>query len=180
MFKVVITDHVFASLATEQELLSGIGAAVVALQATSETDLLDVVEDADALLVCYAPITARGIDRMRRCRIVARYGIGVDNVDLEAAAAKGIVVTNVADYGVDEVSDHALALLLACARKVAWLWSRVRHGRWEAKDAAPIHRLRGRTLGLVGFGKIPRRFAERRDRSVWRSSPSTRTSAPRR
>lgn len=161
MYKVVITDHVFASLAIEQDLLGAIGTTMVSLQATSEADLLDEVADADALLVCYAPITARVIDRMQRCRIVARYGIGVDNVDLEAAAAKGIVVTNVPDYCVDEVSDHALALLLACARKVAVLGGRVRDGRWEAKDAVPIHRLRGQTLGLVGYGKIPRRFAEK-------------------
>jgi D-3-phosphoglycerate dehydrogenase / 2-oxoglutarate reductase len=161
VYNVVITDHVFPSLAIEQDLLGAIGATMVLLQTTSEGDLVDAAADADALLVCYAPITARVIDRMRRCRIIARYGIGVDNVDLEAASAKGIVVTNVPDYCVDEVSDHALALLLACARRVALLAGRVGAGRWEAKDAAPIHHLRGQVLGLVGFGKIPRRFAEK-------------------
>jgi len=98
---------------------------------------------------------------MTRCRIIARYGIGVDNVDLGAATAKGIVVTNVPDYCVDEVSDHALALLLACARRIPGLAGRVRSGRWDARDAAPMHRLRGQTLGLVGFGKIPRRLADK-------------------
>ena len=116
---VVITDHVFPSLAIEQELLGAIGATVVPLQARSEVDLLDAVVDADALLVCYAPVTDRVIGQMTRCRIIARYGIGVDNVDLGAATAKGIVVTNVPDYCVDEVSDHALALLLACARALS-------------------------------------------------------------
>lgn len=161
MYNVVITDHVFPSLAIEQELLGAIGATIALLQTTSEGHLADAAADADALLVCYAPITARVIDRMHRCRIIARYGIGVDNVDLEAASAKGIVVTNVPDYCVDEVSDHALALLLACARRVTLLAGRVGAGRWEAKDAAPMHRLRGQVLGLVGFGKIPRRFAEK-------------------
>jgi D-3-phosphoglycerate dehydrogenase / 2-oxoglutarate reductase len=161
VYKIVITDHVFPSLATEQALLGAIGATIVLLAATSERDLLDAVADADALLVCYAPITSRVIDRMEKCRVIARYGIGVDNVDLEAAAAKGIVVTNVPDYCIDEVSDHALALLLACARRVVPLARSVRDGRWEAKDAAPIHRLRGEALGLVGFGKIPRRLAEK-------------------
>ncbi len=161
MHTVVITDHVFASLSIEQDLLGAIGATVVPLQATSEDDLLEAVPDADALLVCYAPVTARVIGRMARCRIIARYGIGVDNVDLEAASAKGIVVTNVPDYCVDEVSDHALALLLAGARRVMPLASAARAGRWEAKDAVPIRRLRGQTLGLVGFGKIPRRLAEK-------------------
>ena len=88
---VVITDHVFPSLEIEQELLSPIGATVVSPQAASEVDLVDAVADADALLVCYAPVTARAIGRMPRCRIIARYGIGLDNVDLEAASAKGIV-----------------------------------------------------------------------------------------
>jgi D-3-phosphoglycerate dehydrogenase len=158
---VVITDHVFASLSIEQDLLGAIGATIMPLQAKSEDDLLEAVAGADALLVCYAPVTARVIERMSRCRIIARYGIGVDNVDLEAASGKGIVVTNVPDYCVDEVSDHALALLMAVARRVVPLASGARAGRWEAKDAVPIRRLRGQTLGLVGFGKIPRRLVEK-------------------
>jgi D-3-phosphoglycerate dehydrogenase len=161
VYNVVITDHVFASLAIEEELLGAIGASIETLQAASEAELLDAVAGADALLVCYAPVTRRVIERMERCRIIARYGIGVDNVDLEAASAKGIAVTNVPDYCVDEVSDHALALVLATARKISMLSGRVRAGRWEAKDAVPIRRLRGQVLGLVGFGRIPRRLAEK-------------------
>lgn len=160
--RVVITDHVFPSLEIERAVLEeGAGAEVIVLQATSEDDLREAAADADAVLVCYAPITRRVIDRLHRCRIIARYGIGVDNVDVAAATEKGIVVTNVPDYCVDEVSDHALALLLACARKVPFLDRRVRAGRWEARDAVPMSRLRGQTLGLIGFGKIPRRVAEK-------------------
>jgi D-3-phosphoglycerate dehydrogenase len=158
-FRVVVTDSVFASLDIERRVLGEIGAALVPLQATSEAELLDHVGDADGLLVCYAPVTRRVIERLSRCRVIARYGIGVDNVDVEAATERRIYVTNVPDYCVDEVSDHALALLLACARKVAFLDRRVRGGRWDARDAAPVWRLRGRVLGLVGFGKIPRRLA---------------------
>ncbi len=157
--KVLVTDHVFPSLEIEQALLGAIGAEIVVVQAASDAELLDVVGDADALLVCYAPVTRRVIDRLSRCRIIARYGIGVDNVDVGAATARGIVVTNVPDYCIEEVSDHALALLLACARKVPFLDRQVRGGRWEARDAAPMHRLQGQALGLVGFGKIPRRLA---------------------
>ena len=157
--KVVVTDHVFPSLEIERALLGAIGAEIVVAQATSEAQLLDVVPDADALLVCYAPVTRRVIERLSRCRIIARYGIGVDNVDVDAATARGIVVTNVPDYCIEEVSDHALALLLGCARRVPFLDRRVRGGRWDARDAAPMHRLRGRVLGLVGFGKIPRCLA---------------------
>ncbi len=160
-FKVVITDHVFPSLEIEHALLGAIGAEVVSMQATSAEDLLGAAADADALLVCYAPVTRRVIERLGRCRIIARYGIGVDNVDVNAATARGIVVTNVPDYCIDEVSDHALTLLLACVRKVPFLDRRVRAGAWDARDAVPMHRLRGRVLGLVGFGQIPRRLAEK-------------------
>ncbi len=158
-FKVVVTDSVFASLDIERRLLEAVGATMIPLQATSEADLLDAVPEADGLLVCYAPVTGRVIERLTRCRVISRYGIGYDNVDVQAATSRGIYVTNVPDYCVDEVSDHALALLLACARKVPFLDRRVRGGRWDARDAAPMGRLRGRILGLVGFGKIPRRLA---------------------
>jgi D-3-phosphoglycerate dehydrogenase len=158
-FKVVVTDYVFPSLHIEQEVLGAIGADLVALQVTSEEEIVEVAEDADALLVCYAAVTRRVVEGLRRCRIIARYGIGVDNVAVDAAAERGIVVTNVPDYCIEEVSDHALALLLACARRVVYLDRKVRRGRWEAKDAVPIFRLRGQVLGLVGFGKIPRNLA---------------------
>ncbi len=158
-YRVVVTDYVFPHLETERSILGEIGADLVAMQARSEAELAEAVEPADGLLVCYAPVTRRVIERAQRCRVIARYGIGVDNVDVAAATERGIVVTNVPDYCVEEVSDHALALLLACARKVALLDRGVRAGRWEARDAVPIRRLRGQVLGLVGFGKIPRLLA---------------------
>jgi D-3-phosphoglycerate dehydrogenase len=158
-FTVVITDSVFPSLDIERSVLGAVGAHLTALQATREEELLEAVEDADGLLVCYAPVTQRVIERASRCRVIARYGIGVDNVDLQAAAARGIVVTNVPDYCIEEVSDHALALILACARRVVHLDRLVHTGRWDPNDALPIRRLQGQVLGLVGFGKIPRRVA---------------------
>jgi len=157
--RVIVTDHVFPSLSIEREILDQVGADLVAVQATQEEQLYDVVSGADALLVCYAPITKAVIERLDRCQIIARYGIGVDNVDVAGAAAHGIVVTNVPDYCMDEVSDHALTLLLACARRLITLDRRVRAGRWDARDAVPVRRLHGRVLGLVGFGKIPRLIA---------------------
>ncbi len=156
---VLVTDYVFPSLEIERAVLQAAGAELVAMQAGSEAELVEAVSGVDGLLVCYAPVTRRVIQRAERCRVIARYGIGVDNVDIAAATERGIVVTNVPDYCIEEVSDHALALLLACARKVAVLDRRVRAGRWEARDAVPIRRLRGQVLGLVGFGKIPRLLA---------------------
>jgi len=158
-FTVVVTDSVFPSLDIERSVLGAVGAHLMTLQATREDELLEAVEDADGLLVCYAPVTQRVIERASRCRVIARYGIGVDNVDLQAAAARGIVVTNVPDYCIEEVSDHALALILACARRIVHLDRLVHTGRWDPKDALPIRRLQGQVLGLVGFGKIPRRVA---------------------
>jgi D-3-phosphoglycerate dehydrogenase len=99
------------------------------------------------------------IGQMKRCRIISRFGIGVDNVDLDAATAAGIVVTKVPDYCIDEVSDHAMALLLALVRKIPASNAQVHAGRWEMKAVVPIHRLRGRVLGLVGFGRIPQLVA---------------------
>ncbi len=107
----------------------------------------------------YAKITAEMIRQMTRCRIISRFGIGVDNVDIAAATAKGIVVTKVPDYCIDEVSDHAMALLLAVVRKIPFANARAHAGRWEMPAVVPIHRLRGSTLGLVGFGRIPQLVA---------------------
>jgi D-3-phosphoglycerate dehydrogenase len=121
--------------------------------------IVRVARDADAVLVTYAKITADMIRQMSRCRIIARFGIGVDNVDIGAATAAGIIVTRVPDYCIDEVSDHTLALLLALVRKIPFANSGVHAGRWEMSSVAPIHRLRGRVLGLVGFGRIPQLVA---------------------
>jgi len=156
---VAVADSVFPNLDTAREMLGAIGADLqLASQATPEA-ILKVAVPADALLVTYAKITADMIQQMTRCRIISRFGIGVDNVDLEAATAAGIVVTKVPDYCIDEVSDHAMALLLTLARKIPSSNAQVHAGRWEMKAVVPIHRLKGRILGLVGFGRIPRLLA---------------------
>jgi D-3-phosphoglycerate dehydrogenase len=153
---VAVADSVFPNLDVAREVLRSIGADLqLAPQPTPEA-ILNVAAPADALLVTYAKITADMIRQMTRCRIISRFGIGVDNVDLDAATAAGIVVTKVPDYCIDEVSDHAMALLLAVARKIPTSNAQVHGGRWEMKSVVPIHRLRGRILGLVGFGRIPR------------------------
>lgn len=156
---VAVADSVFPNLDTAREVLGGIGAELALAPDSSPEAILKVAAAADALLVTYAKITADMIRQMTRCRIISRFGIGVDNVDLDAATAAGIVVTKVPDYCIDEVSDHAMALLLALARKITASNAQVHGGRWEMKAVVPIHRLRGRILGLVGFGRIPRLVA---------------------
>ena len=159
--KVVITDYVWESLDVEKKTLEGL-ADLVALKTKKPEEFLPQAADCDALLNTYAgPITAEVMAKMPKCRIIARYGIGVDTIDLEAATRAGIIVTNNPTYCIEEVAEHTMALLLACARKIAFYDRLVRSGRWEVPPGKPIFRLVGRTLGLVGFGNIAREVAVR-------------------
>src|SRR2546425_6501611 len=159
--KVVLTDYVWESLEVERKALEGT-AHLVALQTKSPEEFLPQAEDCDALLNTYAgPITAEVMARMPKCRINARYGIGVDTIDLDAATQAGIIVTNNPTYCIEEVAEHTMALLLACARKVTVYDRLVRGGRWEVPPGKPMFRLSGGTLGLVGFGNIARQVARR-------------------
>lgn len=156
---VAVTDSVFPNLDAVRRTLSAVGAEVqLASQPTPEA-IVELAREADAVLVTYAKLTADMIREMDRCRIISRFGIGVDNVDVAAATRAGIVVTRVPDYCMDEVSDHAMALLLALVRKIPFANQRVQAGKWEMSSVVPIHRLRGTTLGLVGFGRIPQLVA---------------------
>jgi D-3-phosphoglycerate dehydrogenase / 2-oxoglutarate reductase len=159
--KVVLTDYVWESLDVENKTLEGL-ARLVALQTKRPDDFFPEAEDCDALLNTYAgPITSEVMARMPRCKIIARYGIGVDTIDVEAATAAGIIVTNNPTYCIEEVAEHTMALVLASARKVARYDRLVRAKRWEVTPGKPIFRLVGGTLGLVGFGNIARAVAVR-------------------
>src|ERR1700726_1788861 len=158
-FLVAVSDSVFPNLDPAREVLSKVGAELRPAAEPTSKSILEVAADADAALVTYAKITADMIGKMTRCRIISRFGIGVDNVDIAAATAAGIVVTKVPDYCIDEVSDHAMALLLSVVRKIPFANARAHAGRWEMPAVVPIHRLRGTVLGLVGFGRIPQLVA---------------------
>src|SRR5438046_8655133 len=153
MAKVVLTDYVWDSLDVERTTLDGL-ATLVALETKTPAEFLPEATDCDALLNTYAgAITAEVMKQMPRCRIIARYGIGVDTIDLDAATAAGIIVTNNPNYCIEAVAEHTIALMLACARKVALYDRLVRAGHWELPPGKPMFRLSGsgRTLGLVGF-----------------------------
>jgi D-3-phosphoglycerate dehydrogenase len=156
---IAVSDSVFPNLDPAREVLSRIGAELVLAEAPTSEAIMQVARNADAVLVTYAKVTAEMIGQMTRCRIIARFGIGVDNVDISAATKAGIVVTRVPDYCIDEVSDHTMALLLALARKIPFANSRAHAGYWEMPAVVPIYRLRGSILGLVGFGRIPQLVA---------------------
>ena len=160
MAVVAVTDHVFPDLEQEHEILGAEGHELrFEANATSPEEVAAAVTGADAVLNCYAKMPGDVIRGLSGCRIIARYGIGLDTIDMDAANAMGIVVTNVPDYCIDEVSDHALSLALSLARGVVLLDRRVRSGSWTPTDARPLHRLRGRIFGLVGFGRIARALA---------------------
>ncbi len=160
-FKVVITDYEFATLAPEEEVLSAVDAELIRAQCRTEDEVIAAAKDADALLNQYAPISRKVIESLPNLKVVSRYGVGVNTIDVDAATEHGVIVGNVTDYCMDEVSDHAFALLIACARKVVKLNNEVKAGNWDYKAGIPIFRLPGRVLGLVGCGRIPQALARK-------------------
>lgn len=152
--KVLITDYAWSSIEPERQVLDKIGAELIVAKKGHEEELLTHAPTVDGILTCWKPITHQVITNATRCQIIARYGIGLDNIDVDTATKNGIVVTNVPAYCVDEVSDHALALLLACARKIPYFNHAVKSGIWDQNIGPQIYRLRGKTLGIVGFGHI--------------------------
>ena len=155
--KVVITDFLTDSLEPERRVL-GDRAVVTALNAQSEDDLWGRVEDADALIVYHCMTIGRAtLDRLTRCRLIVRGGVGVDNVDHAYARTRGIAVANVPDYGSEEVADSAIGMMLALTRGISFLASRLRGdegAEWGPSHVKPLHRLRGRRFGIVGLGRI--------------------------
>lgn len=161
--KIAVTDYSFPSLEVEEAILRPLGHEITAIREKGPAAaLIPLVADADAVITQFAPVNAEVIAGMQKAKVIVRYGIGVDNVDLEAARAKGIPVCNVPDYCIDEVADHTLAFLLATTRQVVTNTVRNRAGQWGLH--VPIDRmraLRDLTVGIVGFGRIGREVASR-------------------
>ena len=159
---IVLSDAKTIDPQTQSEILEAAGARVEVLDERTEDAVIEAVGDAEGLIVdSITPVTARVLESSETLKVVGRAGIGVDNVDLVAAAEQGITVVHVPDYCLDEVSTHALALLLACARNVPLHDRRVKEGTWDWREGRPLRRMRGRTLGLAGFGGIARRLASK-------------------
>lgn len=164
--RVVVLDQGFAHYEVERQVLAAVGAQLEVVPCNGHPERVPAaVADADAVLVRESPLTADAIGGMRRCRAIVRYGIGVDNIDLDAARLKRIHVANVPDYGIEEVSDQALGLVMAVARRIVTRDREVRAGAWGIGQAQRIYRLAGSTLGLIGYGRIARAF-ERKMRGV--------------
>jgi D-3-phosphoglycerate dehydrogenase / 2-oxoglutarate reductase len=151
---VVITDCDHDTIDPERAVLDGHGVELRRLQCRTPREVADQAGDADVLINQYVPITAEVLDALPGCRLVVRYGVGVDNVDVAAAAERGVWVANVPDYGRDEVADHTLALALAVLRGVVVLDRSVRDGTWDLEAARPLRRLATLSYGVVGCGAI--------------------------
>jgi D-3-phosphoglycerate dehydrogenase len=157
--QIAVADSPFPSLDPAKGVVSRIGGEVQLASEPTPEAIMKVAKDADAVLVTYAKITGDMIRQLTKCRIISRMGIGTDNIDIAEATKARIVVTKVPDYCIDEVSDHAMALLLAVVRKIPFINAQVHGGTWKMPAVVPIHRLRGSVLGLMGFGRIPQLVA---------------------
>jgi D-3-phosphoglycerate dehydrogenase len=157
---VLITDHTWPDVELERSILEDAGLHVTDAPAPDEDSLRGLAVDAIAIMTCFAQVTPSVIDSARQLKMIARYGVGVDNIAVDVATARGIPVTYVPDYCVAEVAEHALALLLSLARGVVRYSRSVSAGGWNLGVAAPLHRIEGGTLGIVGCGRIGRRLAE--------------------
>ncbi len=155
-YTIVVTDDRHLAYAEEQAVLKDINGRLVVKNCGTAEEVREAVQDADGVLCNLAPMPAAVFASMKKCRVVSRYGVGYDNVDVEAATAKGIYVANVPDYCVEDVSDHTLALLLACVRKIPRLDRGVRQGLWLLAPKEDIRRIKGKTYGLIGYGLIAR------------------------
>ena len=151
---VIITDCDHGTIAPEEAVLRAAGVEYRLHQAKSEEDVIAAARDADAIILQYAPITGRVLDGLPRCRIAVRYGVGVDTVDLAAATERGVMVANVPDYCIEEVSDHAIAMLLSLWRGVTSYDRAIRNGTWSTTERRPMPRLAGKVLGVIGVGRI--------------------------
>ncbi|MFH0964614.1 MAG: C-terminal binding protein [Planctomycetota bacterium] len=155
-YKVIATDIAWPEPRVEREVLGRAGAELVLAKSGEEQELLELVSEADAILTCWKLVTQNVIDAAPKCIIISRYGVGLDNIAVPHATKRGIIVTNVPEYCLEEVSDHAIALILTLARKTALYDRTLRGGVYDREAGYPMRRLKGLAVGVVGLGKIGR------------------------
>jgi D-3-phosphoglycerate dehydrogenase len=160
-YKIVITDCDHPSIEFEKEVFRQADVDLILENCKTEDDVITVASDVDGIINQYAPMTKKVIQALSKCKVIARYGVGVDNIDIEAATKKNIIVANVPDYCIDEVSTHTMSLILACARSLTILDRKVRERKWDFTVAKPLFRTEGQTVGLFGLGRIARKVAQK-------------------
>jgi D-3-phosphoglycerate dehydrogenase len=159
MRRVLVTDISWPDTAIEQEVLAAVGAELVLAPSGAEAELVALGRDADAILTCFAHVTPAVVAAGERLQVIGRYGIGVDNIAVAEATARGIPVTNVPAYCLDEVGEHVLAMILSLVRGLHRYDRAVRAGDWSLAIGLPTRRVRGTTLGIVGYGRIGQALA---------------------
>ncbi|MHB8277772.1 MAG: C-terminal binding protein [Candidatus Humimicrobiaceae bacterium] len=155
-FKVVKTDNRYEDILIEKDVLNKVDASLEEYNLSDEDKIIEVTENVDGIITDLSPISRKVIESLKKCRVISKVGIGVDNIDVKAATEKGIFVCNVPNYCIPEVTDHATALILNCLRNVCFLSSYVKKGIWSIEKAKPILPLDQIVLGIVGFGNIGR------------------------
>jgi D-3-phosphoglycerate dehydrogenase len=158
-YRVLLTDYAWPDLDIERTIIADYDAELIVAPKREIATLIELARDADAIMTNWADVPAELIDAAPRCQIIARLGIGLDNIDVRHATRRGILVTNVPDYCLTEVAEHTLALLLALARKIAVFHSSALAGKYDLAAGFPLRRVEGQTLGIVGMGRIGRRVA---------------------
>lgn len=157
IYNIFFINHGYSDLDIEKKVLEEINCSIYEINSNDEKYIAEKCENADAIIINLAPITKKVIDNLKKCKVISRYGIGVDVIDLKAAKTKNIIVCNVSDYCLDEVSDHALALIFTLGRKILLYNNEVKKGKWDAINSGkPITNFRNSILGIIGFGKISR------------------------
>lgn len=159
--KVVITDYQYENIDQEKKIFEEAGIELKEYQFKDSEDLIGLIDDADAVVTQYSDINAEVIENLQHCKMIIKYGIGVNNIDVEAASKKGIYVCNVPDYGVEEVSNHAITMILALSKKLPTITRAFREGNWGYDSIVPLFRFSEATVGLVGFGRIPQIVAKK-------------------
>ena len=161
-YRVVMTDYDYESLAEIEKALDKIDAEFIPAHCKNEDEVIELTREADAIITeYYDPLNRRLIEHLRKCKVIVRTGIGVNTIDIQAATDHNICVVNVPDYCLDEVTEHVLSLLFILARKVSLLTNSVKKGEWNWNIVKPVFRIKGRTLGLVGLGKIGKSLAKK-------------------
>jgi D-3-phosphoglycerate dehydrogenase len=158
---VLVTDYAWPDLDRERAALAPHDVELVAAATGAEDELVALAGDVVAILTCWKPVTRAVLEAAPACVTVARYGVGLDNIDVAAATELGMIVSNVPDFCIDEVADHTMALILAHARHLFAFASQTAGGGWDNDATGPMHRLRGQTVGLIGYGRLAQATAVR-------------------
>ncbi len=161
MLKAMVTDYEYESVELEEKMLAEAGIELTAGHWRTPEELIPRVADMDALIVQYAEISRDVIQAMKHCKMIVRYGIGIDSVDVEAATEKGIYVCNIPDYGLDDVSNHAIAFMFALMKKFYITDPDLRAGNWDYEKLVPITRFSESTVGIAGFGRLGQMVARK-------------------